>query len=318
MYGKSYTLKTGSFRSSDGVNKVAYYLFVPYKTPTAILQISHGMCEHIMRYEPFADFLCECGVAVCGNDHLGHGNTAADDSALGYTAKRGGVDFMLADLHKLTELIRGEYSDIPHILLGHSMGSFLAREYLARYKESADAAIISGTAGTENPTWVGKLVARLNMCFFGEKNRSRFINTLAFGGYAKKYPKDAPEYFWISRDEDIRRAYANDRFCTFKFTSAAYYDLFDVLGRVSRRSWAKKLKKDTPILMISGDMDPVGNYGKGVMKIYRRLKEAGIGDVTLRLYPDGHHEMLNEINRYDVFYDILSWLKYHGFVKEIY
>ena len=318
MYGKSYTLKKGSFLSADGTNRVAYYIFVPYKTPTAILQISHGMSEHIMRYEPFADFLCECGVVVCGNDHLGHGNTAADDASLGYIAPRGGADLMVADLKKMTELIRAEYESFPHILFGHSMGSFLAREYLATYKDATDAAIISGTAGPESPTGAGKLAARLNGKLFGERNRSEFIYKLAFGSYSKKYPKGSSEYLWLSRDEATQKAYAEDKFCGFRFTASAYCDLFDVLGRVSSKKWAKKINKNTPILMISGDMDPVGNYGKGVMEVYRRLKAADVRDVTLKLYADGHHEMLNEINRYDVFYDILAWLNYHGFVKENY
>lgn len=317
MYGKAYTLKKGSFSSADGVSNVAYYVFVPYKEPTAILQISHGMSEYLMRYEPFADYLCERGVVVCGNDHIGHGNTAPDNDSLGYIPCNG-ADMMVADLKKMTDLIRAEYGGLPHILLGHSMGSFLAREYLAQYKDSADAAIISGTAGPESPTGAGKLAAKLNIKLFGERNRSEFIYKLAFGSYSKKYPKGSSEYLWLSRDEDVQEAYAEDKFCGFRFTSAAYCALFDLLGRVSKKKWADKINKDTPILMISGDMDPVGNYGKGVMKIYDRLREAGVREVSLKLYADGHHEMLNEINRYEVFADILAWLNYYGFVKENY
>ena len=317
MYGKAYTLRKGSFPSADGTSRVAYYIFTPYKEPTAILQISHGMSEHIMRYEPFADFLCEYGVVVCGNDHIGHGNTSPDDASLGYIPPNG-ADMMVADLGKMTELIRAEYPTLPHILLGHSMGSFLAREYLAQYKDSTDAAIISGTAGPESPTGAGKLAAKLNMKLFGERNRSEFIYNLAFGSYSKKYPKGSSEYLWLSRDEDIQKDYAEDKFCGFRFTAAAYYALFDLLGRVSKKSWAESVCKDTPILMISGDMDPVGNYGKGVMKIYNRLKAAGVPDLSLKLYADGHHELLNEINRYEVFADIIAWMNYHGYVKENY
>ncbi len=314
MYGKSYTLERGGFPSSDGINNIAYYVFVPKKSPRAILQISHGMCEHIMRYEEFADFLCSEGFAVCGNDHIGHGNTAPDDASLGYTGK-GGADTMVNDLHKMSEIIKVKYPSIPLVLLGHSMGSFVARLYLATYTDSADAAIISGTGGPESPTAMGKLLARLNILLCGERNRSKLIDNIAFGSYAKKYPKGSSEYFWITRDSEILEKYANDKFCTFKFTARGYYDLFDLLGRVSEKSWANKLRRDLPILMVSGDMDPVGNYGKGVMTVYNRLRAAGMSDVTLKLYPDGHHEMLNEVNRDEVYGDILAWLAYHGFAK---
>ncbi|MBO5415293.1 MAG: lysophospholipase [Clostridia bacterium] len=314
MSSKSYTLKKGSFRSSDGENNVAYYIFVPRETPHAIVQISHGMCEHIMRYEEFADYLCSEGFVVCGNEHLGHGHTAPDSEHLGYTA-RGGADLILRDLHEMTKLIKSEYPALPLVLLGHSMGSFISRLYISTYPDEADATIISGTGGPESPTAMGKLMARLNMLFCGEMNRSKLIYNIAFGSYSKKYPEGSSEYFWLSRDEEVQAAYAKDKFCTFRFTARAYYDLFDLLGRVSKKSWARSLKKDLPILMISGDMDPVGNYGKGVMTVYERLKAAGMSDVTLRLYADGHHEMLNEINRYEVWEDIMSWLDYHGLVK---
>ncbi|MBQ7384170.1 MAG: lysophospholipase [Clostridia bacterium] len=313
-YGKSYTLKRGSFPSSDGVDNIAYYIFVPKKAPHAIVQISHGMCEHIMRYEDFADFLCSEGFVVCGNEHLGHGNTAPDDSHLGYTAK-GGADFILRDLHEMTLLIKREYPSLPLVLLGHSMGSFIARLYLSVYQNEADAAIISGTGGPESPTAMGKLLAKLNILFCGEMNRSELIYNIAFGSYSKRYPKGCSKYLWISRDEEIQSAYAKDKFCTFRFTAGAYYDLFDLLGRVSKKSWAHSLKKELPILMISGNMDPVGNYGKGVMTVYERLKAAEMSDVTLKLYDGGHHEMLNEINRDEVYADILAWLDYHGFAK---
>lgn len=318
MYGRSYNLKQGYFNSANGVDRVAYYIFEPReKRAAAIIQISHGMCEHIMRYEEFADFFCAQGFLVCGNDHIGHGKSAKDDDSLGYTSKKDGAEHFLEDIHKMSELAKREYPNLPLILLGHSMGSFIARRYMAAHGDELAAAMISGTAGPEMPAEAGRILAKLNILLFGERNRSEFIYNLSFGSYdTKKYPKGSPKNFWISRDELIRETYNADKFCNYKFTARAYTDLFATLGAVSKRSWAKKVPKELPTLMFSGDMDPVGNYGKGVVKIYERLKGAGVKDVTLKLYPNGHHEMLNETNRFEVYCDIFEWLKYHGFVKE--
>ncbi len=307
MDEKTYVLTQSTFRSSDGENDVACYVFTPVMPVKAVIQISHGMCEHMMRYAEFAGFMCGHGYAVCGNDHLGHGLTASDDEALGFTCEGGGAKHIINDLHTMNDKAHEMFGGVPLILLGHSMGSFIARLYLSLYPGTVDDAILSGTAGPDTPAGAAKILAKLDMIFHGSHHRSKFITKLAFGSYQKRYPADSPEYFWVTRDEEKRKAYAADKFCTFTFTSQAYYDLFDILSRVSKRSWAEKIRKDMPVLMIAGDMDPVGSYGKGVTAVYERLRNAGVKDVTLKLYRDAHHEVLNETNRAEVYDDILSW-----------
>ena len=305
---KKYTLRRIRFTSNDGKTRVAGYIFEPMCAPRAMIQISHGMCEYIMRYEHLANELCARGYLVCGHDHLGHGNTAPDDEHLGFTVHGGGADLMVRDLYRMTKLMKHRYGDLPVVLLGHSMGSFIARRYISVYGKELRAAIISGTAGPESPTEMGKLLAKVIMVFKGEKYRSELLKKLSTGSYNKKFKdEDCPES-WLSRDGELRVKYANDRFCSYTFTARGYHDLFELLGSVSGDDWAATVPTDLPILIVSGDNDPVGNFGKGVEKVYEALEGAGVADVTMRLYYGGRHEMFNETNKEDVINDTLEWL----------
>ena len=311
---KSYTFHRDCYPSKDGRSQVACYFYVPSAfTPRAVVQISHGMCEYVKRYEPFAEYLCQKGYVVCGNDHLGHGETAANERELGYTAKGGGAEYMVEDVYTLTQKIRAEYQGLPVILLGHSMGSFIARYYLKKYPNAVEAAIISGTGGPESPTALGKALTRCMMLFFGEHHRSNLIKNIVFFGYNKRFADENSQNSWISRDKKVVERYSQDPYCRYVFTLRGYYDLFYLLGVVSKKTWPCELKQDLPILIISGDMDPVGNYGKGVKTVYDRMIQAGMRDVVLKLYSGARHEVLNEINRQEVFLDIINWLEEKGF-----
>jgi alpha-beta hydrolase superfamily lysophospholipase len=200
-----------------------------------------------------------------------------------------------------------EYPDLPVILIGHSMGSFIARLYIAHYASDITAAVISGTGGPESPAALGKKLAKIIMIRKGERQRSAFLDKLAFGSYNKKFKEDSPNA-WLSRDEEVQSKYSEDKFCNYKFTARGFYDLFDMLAAVSKKKWAEKVPTELPILIISGDMDPVGNYGKGVRKVYDALAKAKVEDVTLRLYNGARHELFNETNKDDVIRDTLEWL----------
>ena len=308
MTENAYTWKRDSFLSADGIHSVATYRMEPQETPRAIVQLCHGMCEHMGRYEEFAAYLCRHGFAVGGHDHLGHGHTARSAEELGYTAKKDGVDRMLQDLHTMTDVLRRGREEIPVILFGHSMGSFFVRLYLATYPHDVNAAVICGTAGPEAPAGMGRVLASMNAAIFGEYNRSTFLYGLSVGAYEKKFPKGSPKHLWISGDARVREAYAADPFCSFRFTARAYHDLFDVLNRVSKKSWAGKLSRELPTLLVAGEQDPVGNFGKGVRTVYRRMQEAGMRHLTLRLYAGDHHEILNERDREQVYADLLAWM----------
>lgn len=305
-----YRFYRNNLPSTDGIHQLACFYYVPMTTaPHAVVQISHGMCEYVRRYEPLAEYLCALGYIVCGNDHLGHGETARDAEELGYTVKGGGAEYLVDDVYALTQEIRTNFEELPVILLGHSMGSFIARRYLEKYPDAVDAAIISGTGGPESPTGFGKAFVRFLMFFFGEKYRSGLVQKIAFGSYNKHYKREKSPAAWVTRDKDILAKYEADPFCNFRFTLRGFHDLFTLLGNVSNEKWATHLKKDLPILMVSGDDDPVGNYGKGVKEVYNRLLGAGMTDVRLHLYEGARHEVFNELCRDEGFRDVARWLE---------
>lgn len=299
------------FDSANGQNCVAaYYYDDGSNKPRAVVQISHGMCEYIERYKEFAAFLVEHGFAVCGNDHLGHGGTSAGGTD-GFFAEKNGWQFVLEDIHTMNRLAAERYPGCPIFLLGHSMGSFFARLYAATYPETIHALVLSGTGGPNPFAGVGVFLTDLLSRWKGPKHRSQWINRLAFGSYLSKIPNPATPYDWITRDAEIVKAYAADPKCTFVFTVSAFHDLMQTLKKVSTAEWAQKIPKAMPVALFSGDKDPVGDYGKGVVKVYEMLCNAGVQDVTLKLYEDGRHEMLNEINRQEVYRDILNWCNTH-------
>ena len=305
----SYIKDRITYPSADGKNTVAAYIFVPEGGEVrAVFQLCHGMCEYILRYEPFAAYLCAHGIAFAGNDHLGHGETAASADDLGYTVD---AKYMVEDVRTLTGLLKERFgADTPFIFSGHSMGSFIARTYLARYgKDGIDAAIIIGTAGPGAPTGAGKAVARLIGAFRGDRYRSKLLKTMAFGSYTKRCPKGSSPSAWISRDDVLVARYDADPFCSYLFTVRGYIDLFTLLGGVSAKSWAGTIPKDLPILLTAGEEDPVGAYGKGVREVYQRLCDAGVKDVTLKLYPGDRHEILNEPDRETVYADMLAYVE---------
>ena len=294
--------------SKDGKTKLACYCVFPEGEPRAVVQIVHGMCEYFGRYEAYAQTLADAGILVVGHDHLGHGNSAPTSKDLGFTAKGGGADFLVEDVFALTEYVKSDYPDTPIILFGHSMGSFIVREVLARHGDAYRAAIICGTGGPEAPAGAGKAMAKAIMAVSGERHRSKLLKNIAFAGYYKKVGKDEPVNSWLAHDKAVVEKYNQDPFCTYVFTVRAYHDLFTLVAWANDKNWAEKLPKDLPCYVTAGEEDPVGAFGKGPRTVADRMVKAGMTNVTLRMWPEMRHEILNEIGKEEVWREMNEWI----------
>ncbi len=298
------------FQSNDRRTKIHAVQWSPEQKPRAILQIVHGMSEYAERYEPFANFLTEQGCVVVGHDHLGHGTSVCSDKDYGYFAEKNGNQILLKDIHKLRKQTQKEYPGIPYFILGHSMGSFLVRQYLCLYAEGLAGAVIMGTG--YQPRILTKL--GMNICrllAFLKKDwrfRSSLVDSMACGAYARCFKGETGNE-WLSRNEDNVRRYTEDERCGFKFTLNGYYNLFYSIDCLSYRRYLEKMPKDLPILFVSGEQDPVGQFGEGVKKVYQTFLKLGMQDVFCKLYPKDRHEILNEADADTVMEDIWTWIE---------
>ena len=284
--------------------------WLPETDAKAIIQIAHGMAEHSGRYEEFAEYLVSQGFGVYANDHRGHGQTEKDPEKLGYLADENGWQKVLEDLLMITENIRQDHPGIPVILLGHSFGSMLVRSYMIKYGDKADGYIISGTNETKGLLLAaGKLISGLQGAIKGKKSPSKLMTTMSFGKFNSYFKPNKTEFDWLSRDEERNRNYVDDPFCGTVFSNGFFHDMLDMLDFLNK-NYSKSVT-DKPVLMFSGSKDPVGDFGKAVKSVYNKLKQAGVKDLTLKLYEDGRHEMLNETNRKEVYKDITDWITTH-------
>lgn len=303
------TKKEYSVPSKSGIADVYARMWLPESKPCAIIQIAHGMAEHGERYKAFAEYLCGKGFAVLVDDHIGHGKSVKSDDGLGYFGENGGWDAFIEDERALTEIIKTEYPDTPVIFFGHSMGSFIAREYIRRYgrDERIKAAVICGTSGKNPASGIAIKLAGAIAKIKGSGHRSKFIDSVAFGTYNSRIKNARTNFDWLTRDEKIVDEYIADKYCGFLFTAAGYKDLFTVLDTVSGKEWYSGVANELPLMIIAGEEDPVGAYGKGIKQVYNDLMQSGQKDVTLKLYPGMRHEILNEFGKEKVFEDIALW-----------
>lgn len=300
------------FICSDG-HRLAYNLWLPSPNieTKAFLQILHGMAEYSDRYEKFARYLNRKGIAVFADDHRGHGATASENE-LGWFAETNGWERIADDAFELANFVTSQYGATTTFLMGHSMGSFLARTVMVKHPDFYSGVIIMGSGYSKGLVGkIGKLIARHEIKKNGSKAPGTLLNRLSFGAFNKPFEPNITDFDWLSRDQKEVEKYINDDKCGFMCTNGFFYDLLTGVEFANSRENVESLPKDLPLLIISGDMDPVGDYGKGVKKIYKLYSDAGIVDVTLKLIPDARHELLNETNRKEVYEILWGWLESH-------
>jgi alpha-beta hydrolase superfamily lysophospholipase len=300
--------RNNTFIASDG-KSIHYLSWIPKAETKAVVQIVHGMAEHSARYEYFAKFLNKKGYTVYADDHRGHGKTAGDEKELGYFDDENGWSRAVEDIFELTEIIKKKEPEKPIVLFGHSMGSFFARTLLITHPGTYDAVVLSGTAANAGIVGkIGKLIAKRAVKKQGPKSRNVKLDQMSFGSYGKSFEPNRTKFDWLSRDTKQVDAYVNDPYCGFVCTSKFFEDLLTGLGFINKNAELAKMQKDTPILLVSGAMDPVGGNGKGVRKVYQSYKDLELQDVTLELFEGARHETLNETNRDEVAQVVESWM----------
>ena len=298
------------YPSKDGLTQIHAIEWIPEGEVRAILQIAHGMVEFIDRYDRFATFMASQGFYVVGNDHLGHGKSVTDASQYGYFAKHDGNFCVIGDMLQLREDTRKKYPDLPYFILGHSMGSFLTRQFIEKHGEGLSGAIIMGTGYQPTATldMAIAMTAVLQQARGGHF-RSEMINNMALGAYNASFEPSRTKNDWLTKDEAIVDAYVANPLNQFVFTVNGYYNLFRGLRYAERQENLDKIPKDLPILVVSGANDPVGEFGKGPRLVAQSYQKTGIKDVTLKLYENDRHEILNELDKETVDRDILQWIE---------
>ena len=305
----NYQYSEFSFLSSDGKNSIHAEIYAPaLKEIRGVVQLAHGLVDYVARYTELADYLAGEGFVFAGNDHLGHGKSVKDSSDFGYFASEGGYKYVIDDLYAMNAELKKRYPDKPVILLGHSMGSFLARLYAVRYPKSIDGIIIHGTSGKNPAVPLGKMVVSLIKTFKGERHRSKFVKDLSFMGYNSKFDKSEGDEAWLTRAGELVAGRKDDPRTNFTFTLSGYNDLFTMLGECNGSKWYADYPKGLPTLLMAGAADPVGNYGEGVREVYDGLSKAGVISLDIELYDGARHELFNETNRAEIFRDLCDWL----------
>ena len=297
------------FFSSNGQNEIYYREYLPDAEPKAIVQLAHGVAEHILRYDHFARYLASQGYIVVGTDHLGHGRSLREKGELGWFGDNQGWERLVEDMHTLHIQTARRHPGLPYFLFGHSMGSFLARTYVIRYGSGLDGVILSGTGHQSKALLnAGYAIGKMECRRHGTRYRSEKFNDLLFGKNNAGYSVVHTAYDWLSRDDGVVSEYVNDPLCGFLPTVGLLRDMLGGMLFITRQKNIVRMRKDLPVYFMSGDCDPVGENGKGVIRAYKAFLAAGMKDVTMKLYASGRHEMLNELNRDEVYRDITAWL----------
>ena len=299
--------------SKDKATLIHAIRWEPETEVRAVLQICHGMAEYIDRYDDLASFLAENGIAVVGNDHLGHGASVKTDEDLGFFPEKSGNEYIIGDIHTLYAQTKNRYPDVPYFILGHSMGSFLVRQYITLYGKDLSGALILDTGYQSGFTLkMAKRTALKNMLKNGGHSYSDLIEKASFKGFNKAFEPARTQFDWLNRDEAAVDKYIADPRTGFSFTVSAYYHMFRGMAYADDKANMARIPKDLPLFIASGTMDPVGNMGKGVKKVFDRFVKLGMKEVEMKLYPDARHEIFNELNRAEVYADLLGFIVKHS------
>lgn len=298
------------FLSNDSRTRIHAIEWIPDGEVKAVLQMCHGMVEYIDRYDAFARYLTEHGYYVVGHDHLGHGKSVQSKEYYGFFHETHGNEYVIGDIHGLRTMTKKKYPEVPYFMMGHSMGSFLLRQYLTMHGEGLAGAIIMGTGYQPMAVLLaGQAVCKTVAKVKGWKYRSEFVNNLSFGSFNKKFePAETPKD-WVTSDKEMREKYVKDPLTSFTFTVSGYYQMFEGMKVLETKGSVDKIPKELPIFFVAGQEDPVGDFGKGVARVYKKYKEAGIQTVDMKLYPQDRHEILNETDRENVYKDLLNWME---------
>lgn len=303
---KKYTEKIASTDSKNDLNVI---IWETEKEPIGVLQIVHGMAEYIDRYDNFAKYMTEHGFNVIGHDHLGHGFSVSDERDYGFFAEENGDKIIIEDMHSVTQYAREKWEELPNFILGHSMGSFCLRQYLTKYSNDIFGAIIMGTGWIPSAAaLLGKTIATNTCKSKGSHTVNPLLIKLTLEPYNKPFAPARTNCDWLSRDEKQVDLYVNDKLCGFDFTAGAYKDFFTILEKIAKNRQLIGMRKSLPILITSGSVDPVGGK-KACEKLNAQYKRCGIDDVTLKLWENDRHEILNELDKSDVYDYIYNWLK---------
>ena len=296
------------FYPSQGKGQIHACRWMPEGEVKGIVQIVHGIAEYALRYEPFACYLNSLGYGVVAEDHMGHGQSIGADTLRGYFY--GGWFTAVEDTMTLMKMTMEQYPEVPYVLFGHSMGSFMARTILAKYPDSGiTACVICGTAWQSGALMAAavpmtKLVCKLD----GETDPSPKLQNMAFGSYNKRIENCETEFDWLSRDKQTVAKYAADPLCGFVASGGLLRDMMAGIAYIQKNSTLAAMNKELPVLFTAGEEDPVGNYGKGVWKAAEEFRKAGMKNVSVKLYPGCRHEILNELNREEIFRELGQWI----------
>ena len=303
-----------TFLSSDGKTQLHGMLWEPEGVAVrAVLQICHGVAEHIARYDGFARALNEQGIVVAGHDHLGHGLSLPEGGTPVYFGDGNTWNTPVDDIYVLHTKLKEQYPHLPLLLMGHSMGSFLTRTYLIRYPGTVKGAILMGTGQNPDAMLVGgKALASVLARKVGRENASDVVEKLAFGAYNKAFAPNRTGYDWLSVSEENVDAYIADPLCGGMASTGLFLELLDGMAFIKKPANLRHMNMATPVLFISGDRDPVGGMGKGVRAAYDSFRRAGVRDAELKLYPGLRHEILNEDCRAQVYDDLWEWIERHN------